>query len=302
MDTSKKLIVILGPTASGKTSLAIEAAHHFETEILSADSRQFYSDLNIGVARPSNKELASAIHHFIAFKSIHEDYSAGQFETHALRKAADIFAKSNYAICAGGSTLYLQAFLSGLDDLPSDKSVKSTLQQEIDQNGISALAEKLKDIDPEYYDQVDIKNPHRVIRALEVFSITGKKYSSLRKAETQTRPFKVIKFGIDLDRTVLYDRINRRVDQMIADGLVEEVKSLIKYSHVNALQTVGYSELFDHFNGKMTLEQAIDKIKQHTRNYAKRQMTWWRRDMEIHWLKDSDSGQVKRMVDVVTNY
>lgn len=301
MEASKKLIVILGPTASGKTSLAIEAAKHFETEIISADSRQFFSELNIGVARPTLEELSKTTHHFIAFKSIHDQYSAGQFERDSLKKVEDIFDKSDYAICVGGSTLYLQALLTGLDDLPSDQSIKLTLQQEINIHGLEFLVEKLKNVDFEYYNQVDLNNPHRIIRALEVFTITGNKYSSLRKSETQSRPFKIIKFGIDLERHVLYDRINRRVDQMIEDGLVDEAKSLVDFSHINALQTVGYTELFEYFKGNVTLEQAIDKIKQHTRNYAKRQMTWWRRDEEINWLKTSEENEVRRMIDIVVN-
>lgn len=297
----KKLIVILGPTASGKTGLAIKAAQLFNTEIISADSRQFFSELNIGVARPSVKEMAEARHHFIAFKSIHDHYSAGQFERDALKKADEIFAKSDYVICAGGSTLYLQAIISGLDDLPSDPKVKTALQHEINSTGLESLVEQLKTVDPEYYNQVDLSNPHRVIRALEVFTITGQKYSSLRKADSAQRPFKIIKFGIDPERSVLYDRINRRVDQMIDDGLVEEAKTLLPYSELNALQTVGYTELFEYFNGRMTLDQAIDKIKQHSRNYAKRQMTWWRRDEEINWLKNTGEEEVQRMTDLIIN-
>lgn len=301
MEASKKLIVILGPTASGKTSLAIEAAKRFQTEIISADSRQFFSELNIGVARPSLEELSSAKHHFVAFKSIHDQYSAGQFERDALKKSEEIFLQSDYAICVGGSTLYLQALLNGLDDLPSDQAIKSALQEEYNSNGLQFLVEKLKNVDFEYYNEVDLNNPHRIIRALEVFAITCKKYSSLRKSETQARPFKIIKFGINLEREVLYDRINGRVDKMIDDGLVDEVKSLITYSNINALQTVGYTELFEYFSGNMSLQQATDKIKQHTRNYAKRQMTWWRRDEEIHWLKNSELDEVGRMIKIVTN-
>lgn len=298
MKSDKKLIVILGPTASGKTLLAIEAARHFQTEIISADSRQFFRELNIGVARPSLDELAAAKHHFIAFKSIHEYYSAGQYERDALDKLSEIFTHSDYAVCVGGSTLYLQALISGLDDLPSDAAIKSTLQEEINSDGLAALVGKLTAVDPEYAARVDLNNPHRVIRALEVYSLTGKKYSELRKSETQTRPFKIIKFGIDPGREILYDRINKRVDRMIADRLIDEAKGLLEFANINALQTVGYTELFDHFNGSMTLDEAIEKIKQHTRNYAKRQMTWWRRDQEINWLRGTGEEELQRMFNI----
>lgn len=292
------MIVILGPTASGKTNLAIRAANHYKTEIISADSRQFYKELNIGVARPSAEELAAVRHHFIAFLSIQEEYSAGRFEVEALKKADELYRHYNHVICAGGSTLYVQSFLNGLDELPSDKTIREALNAELISRGIEALAAELKQLDPEYASVADLQNPHRVIRALEVCRITGKKYSSLRIESDKPRPFTTMKFGIGMERAELYERINKRVDLMIEAGLEEECRALYPYRHLNALQTVGYTEFFEYFDGKQSRSEAIEKIKQHTRNYAKRQLTWWRRDPEIHWLK----GNADVMLDQMMNF
>jgi tRNA dimethylallyltransferase len=283
----KKLIVILGPTAIGKTSLGIRVANHFNTEIISADSRQFFKELSIGVARPSQLELSAAQHHFIGFLPIEEHYSAGKFERDALEVINHLFEKSDYVVCVGGSGLYINALLNGLDELPSDPSVKVELVVRLEEHGIGALQKELQMLDPEYFATVDQSNPHRLIRALEVCKITGRKFSEQRIKASVQRNFEIVKIGLRSDREWMYNRINQRVDAMMAEGLLEEAKSVFSKKDLNALQTVGYRELFDHFEGKLTLSEAIDKIKQHTRNFAKRQMTWWRREEDIHWI-DAD--------------
>ncbi len=289
LKTEKTLITIIGPTASGKTALGIYIAKHFNTEIISADSRQFYKELNVGVARPSDQELGEVRHHFIADRSITAEYSAGKFETEALQKLNKLFEQHEKIVCVGGSTLYVQALLEGLDELPGDMSIRSQLKKRLDEEGLQTLTQELLTRDPIYHAQVDLRNPHRILRALEVCLITGESYSALRKKNSAERTFGIIKIGLNPPREWLYERINKRVDKMMEQGLLNEVKNLDPLRHVNALQTVGYSELFDYLDGKLTLEQAIEKIKQHSRNYAKRQLTWWRRDPDIHWLDSSRS-------------
>lgn len=281
----KKLIVVIGPTAIGKTALAIQLAQFFKTEILSADSRQFYKELNIGVARPSIEELQAVIHHFINFLPIEENYSAGKYEADALLLLQRIFQNHDYAVCCGGSMLYLDALLNGLDDLPGDAQVRKKLQDELKKSGLESLQAHLKITDPEYYEIVDLNNPHRVLRALEVCAVTGKKYSDLRRNHIAERPFEIIKIGLTAEREWIYRRINQRVDMMLEDGLEEEVRSVFPMRHLNALNTVGYKEFFDYFDGKLSRTESIEKIKQHTRNFAKRQLTWWRRDQSIQWIE-----------------
>ncbi|HEY8404338.1 MAG TPA: tRNA (adenosine(37)-N6)-dimethylallyltransferase MiaA [Flavobacteriales bacterium] len=281
----KKLVVVLGPTAIGKTALAVGLAQHLHTEILSADSRQFFTELNIGVARPSPEELSAVPHHFVAFLSIHEHYSAGMFEADALKLLDDLFKTHDTVICCGGSMLYIDALLYGLDDLPSDKSIRKELQQRLDTEGLEALVNQLQQLDPQYHALVDRQNPHRILRALEVCICSGKKYSELRKASKTERPFDIIKIGLTAEREWMYARINKRVDIMLEQGLLQEVESVLPYQHLNALNTVGYKELFDYFNGKCSLDEATERIKQHTRNFAKRQLTWWRRDHSIQWIE-----------------
>lgn len=281
----KKLVVVLGPTAIGKTALAVGLAQHLHTEILSVDSRQFFTELNIGVARPSPEELSAVPHHFVAFLSIHEHYSAGMFEADALKLLDDLFKTHDTVICCGGSMLYIDALLYGLDDLPSDKSIRKELQQRLDTEGLEALVNQLQQLDPQYHALVDRQNPHRILRALEVCICSGKKYSELRKASKTERPFDIIKIGLTAEREWMYARINKRVDIMLEQGLLQEVESVLPYQHLNALNTVGYKELFDYFNGKCSLDEATERIKQHTRNFAKRQLTWWRRDHSIQWIE-----------------
>jgi tRNA dimethylallyltransferase len=289
--STKTLIAIVGPTASGKTALAIELTKKLETEIISADSRQFYKEMAIGTAKPTADELKQAMHYFIDSHSVTEKFSVGNFERQGLEILKDIFKTRDTAIMVGGSGLYVKAICEGFDEVPTASSeIRNRLNAEFEEHGIAYLQEKLKTADPLYYEQVDLNNPQRLIRALEVFEHTGVPFSAYRKAIVNPRPFKTIKIGIDLPRAILYDRINHRVDEMAKQGLVEEVRSLLPYRHLNALNTVGYSELFDYFDGKIDLETAIALIKQNTRRFAKRQMTWFRKDKEIRWLKpDGDS-------------
>jgi tRNA dimethylallyltransferase len=281
----KKLIVVLGPTAVGKTAYAIELAKSLGTEIISADSRQIFKELNIGAARPSEEELALIPHHFIASATIQEDYSAGRYEREALAKLEDLYTRHDTLICCGGSMLYIDALLNGFDELPSDKNIRQEWTVKFGSEGIELLQRELQRLDPDYYTQVDIHNPHRLIRAIEVCTVAGMPYSAMRKAHVKTRDFEVEKIGLDMPRVKLYDRINNRVLQMMDAGLEEEARSLIPFKHLQALNTVGYKELFDFFDGKCSREEAIEMIQQHTRNFAKRQLTWWRRDKDIRWVE-----------------
>ncbi len=292
---TKKLIVVLGPTAVGKTALAVQLAQHFRTEIISADSRQFFQELKVGVARPSDEELRAAPHHFVGFLPITSHYTAGAFERDALQLLTQLFEKHDHVICAGGSGLYIKALLEGLDDLPSDENIKARLKEELNNEGIASLQKKLEQLDPEYYAQVDKENPHRLIRALEICEITGEKFSVLRKGRSNERNFQTIKIGLTSDRQWLYNRINQRVELMMNDGLLDEVKSVFAHRHLNSLNTVGYKELFDHLEERTSLEEAVKLIQQHTRNFAKRQLTWWKREEDIRWV-NADGGDVLREV------
>jgi tRNA dimethylallyltransferase len=287
----KTLIVIAGPTASGKTALAISLAQHYKTVILSADSRQFYREMSIGTAKPNANELAAAQHYFINSHSITENFSVGDFEKQALALLDELFKVHDIVILAGGSGLYIKAVCEGFDEVPNaGAATREKLNTEFTENGITHLQEKLKAVDPEYYKQVDLNNPQRIIRALEVFEITGKPFSSFHKSNQNKRSFGIIKFGLSLPREVLYQRINQRVNVMVEQGLVNEAKQLLPYRHVNALNTVGYSELFDYFDGKTDLNRAIELIKQNTRHFAKRQMTWFNKDKEIIWVGAGDDA------------
>lgn len=300
---NKKLVVVLGPTAIGKTALAVGLAQHLQTEIISADSRQFFTELNIGVARPTPEELNTVPHHFVNFISIQEHYSAGMFEADALQLLHQLYQQHDTVVCCGGSMLYIDALLYGLDDLPSDKTIREQLQNRLQAEGLESLANELQKLDAEYYETMDRQNPHRVLRALEVCLSSGKKYSDLRKASKAQRPFEIIKIGLTSDRTWLYDRINKRVDIMFEQGLLQEVESVLPYQHLNALNTVGYKELFDHLNGKCNLEEAKELIKQHTRNFAKRQLTWWRRDNSIQWIEmDKTASAMDEALSIINTF
>jgi len=289
----KTLIVILGPTAVGKTSLAIDIANELCTEIISADSRQLFREMNIGTAKPNEEELQSVKHHFINSLSIQEDYNAGMFEREALKVLEIIFQNKNTAVMAGGSGMYINAVCNGFDEVPeADKQIRTNIIEMYKREGIDYLRDTLKKLDEKHYKKIDIKNPHRLIRALEVCMITGIPYSELRKEKKQKRNFTSIKIGLTIEREKLYERINTRVDEMMKQGLLDEVRTLIKYKQKNSLQTVGYKELFDFIEGKHDLNRAVELIKQNTRNFAKRQMTWFRKDKEIIWFDSNEKEKI----------
>lgn len=283
---NKFLICILGPTAIGKTSLSIDLAKAFDTQIISCDSRQFYKEMKIGTAVPSDKELAQAQHHFIQHLSIFEDYSVGDYERDALNQINQIFRSKNILCLTGGSGLYQKAVLEGLDHFPKvDKTIRKKLNTTFENEGINPLQDQLKRLDPEYFKTVDTQNPHRLIRALEICIGTSKPYSSfINTNKTLSRNFKALKIGLRADRKIIYERIEQRVDQMFENGLLEEAKKLHQYKELNALQTVGYKELFAYFEDKISLEKAKSEIKKNTRRYAKRQLTWYRKQDDIKWF------------------
>ncbi|MHB8208468.1 tRNA (adenosine(37)-N6)-dimethylallyltransferase MiaA [Mucilaginibacter sp.] len=297
MNKNKTLIVIAGPTAVGKTAIAIQVAKHYNTVVVSADSRQFYREMSIGTAKPDVDELAAVKHYFINSHSIQENFSVGDFEKQALALLDELFATHNVVVMAGGSGLYIKAVCEGFDNLPvADPGIRDRLNQNFAKLGIGHLQERLKEIDPDYYEQVDIQNPQRLIRALEVFETTGKPISYYRKSTVNKRPFNIVKIGLNLPRDILYRHINYRVDKMVDLGLIDEVKSLMPHRGLNALNTVGYSELFDHFDGNTDLKFALDLIKQNTRHFAKRQLTWFRKDKDMHWLEADDECVVTDIV------
>lgn len=279
------LIVIIGPTAIGKTDLAIKIAKRYNSEILSCDSRQFFKEMTIGTAVPSQDELATVPHHFIQNKSILDNYSVGDFEREGIALLDELFEKNPIQVMVGGSGLYVNAILKGLDDFPNiDQSIRIKLNTLLEKEGIEYLQEQLKELDPEHYERVAIKNPQRVIRALEICLGTGKSYSSFLNQKKNIRNFTPIIIGIQAEREIMYNRINKRVDIMIQKGLIEEVTALYPYRELNALQTVGYREIFSYLNKEITLDFAIEEIKKNTRRFAKRQLTWFKRDENTHWI------------------
>ena len=290
---NKYLITIVGPTAIGKTSLSIDIAKHFNTEIVSSDSRQFYKEMNIGTAVPSIEELKRVNHHFIQNLSIHDDYNVGQFEKDAIATLHELFKKHNIVVMVGGSGLYVDAVLKGLDSFPEvDLSVRKNLKLQLEEKGIKTLQEQLEKLDPETFQKIDIENHQRVIRALEICIGTGNPFSSFLTDKIIQRNFIPIKIGLTADRNIIYDRINERVDIMMASGLLDEVKFLFKYKNLNALQTVGYKELFSYLENEISLDFAIEEIKKNTRRFAKRQLTWYRKDNEISWYDFTENTQI----------
>ena len=278
------LIVITGPTAVGKTDVAIKVAQHYGCDIISADSRQFYRELKIGTAAPTTEQLDAVHHHFIGQLSLYDAFDVSKYETASLVLLSSLFKTNPIAVLTGGSGLYIQAVCSGMDNLPdSEPEIRKELREKFEKEGIEPLQLMLKQLDTEYYEQVDLANPNRLLRALEVCLGTGKPFSSFRKNLPEPRNFNTIKIGLDLPRAELHNRINARVDQMMNDGLLEEVRSFYPLRHLNALNTVGYKELFDYFDGNVTLENAVEKIKTNTRRYARRQITWFRKDKEFIW-------------------
>ncbi len=298
MSSTKTLIFVVGPTAVGKTSVAIDLALEYKCEIISADSRQFFKDIAIGTAKPSDQELAVIKHHFVDFLDLGESYSAGQFEKEAMSFLEGYFQENDICICVGGSGLYVNALMFGLDDLPSSPSVRSEIIELYEKEGLVALQRKLEELDPEHYASMDAQNKQRVMRALEVCMASGVKYSELRSLSKKDRPFKSIVIGLNRDREELYDRINKRVDLMLEEGLLEEVKSVYPRKSLNSLQTVGYKEFFNHFDGEYDKEEAIRLVKRNSRRFAKRQITWFNKYETIQWFKPSKKAAILKFVSL----
>jgi tRNA dimethylallyltransferase len=287
------LIVLLGPTGVGKTDISIRIAEHFGCEIISADSRQFYMEMKTGTAVPSDDQLGKIKHHFIRFLSVGDYYSASLFERDVLKILPGLFKKNNLALMTGGSGMYIDAVCSGIDDIPDvDTAVREKYLKKYKEEGIAGLRLTLKMLDPEHYEKIDLKNPKRIIRALEICETTGRPYSSFLTKQKQERDFRIVKVGLERRRKDLYNRINARVDEMIRNGLEKEARSLFEKRHLNALNSVGYKEFFDFFERKISKEKTIELIKRNTRRYAKRQMTWWSKDKEIKWFGAEEAEQI----------
>jgi tRNA dimethylallyltransferase len=297
---NKTCIVIVGPTAVGKTSLAIDLAHTFSAPIISADSRQCYKELSIGVAKPSDEELAQAPHYFINSHSIFDEVNAAIFEKYALNKLTTFFEDSSTTIVVGGTGLYIKSFCEGIDEIPPiPKEIRDSIITKYEALGMEWLINEIKTQDEQYYSQGEITNPQRVMRALEVITSTGKSILSFQSNKKKKRDFNIIKIGLEMPRPILYERINDRVDTMIKNGLLKEVEGLYAHRNLNALQTVGYSELFDYLDGTISLDKAIEKIKQNSRHYAKRQLTWFKRDADIKWF---NPNELEEVVKYIKNY
>ena len=293
LNKKNTIVIICGPTAVGKTAIAIQLAQHFNTKIISADSRQCFKELNIGVAKPSIKELNEVPHFFINSHSIQEEVNAITFEKYALEKAIDIFGENTIAIMVGGTGLYIKAFCEGLDNIPNiPENIRTFITEQYTTHGLVWLQQQVQEKDAAFWQSAEQKNPHRLIRALEVIEATGKSINTFRRGGQVQRPFNIIKIGLQLPRENLYQQINDRVDAMINTGLVDEVKSLRPYQQLNALQTVGYKEIFNYLNDIYSLPQAIEEIKKNTRHYAKRQMTWFKKDVSIKWFAPNDSNEM----------
>jgi tRNA dimethylallyltransferase len=290
----KTLVVVAGPTAVGKTALCLWLAQAWGTEIVSADSRQFFREMNIGTAKPTPEELAAVKHHFVNSHHIGETYSAGAFEADALQTLSDIFQSQDVAILTGGSGLYIDAVCAGMDQMPAvDPAIRLQLMQQLESQGLPALLQLLEHHDPVYFRQVDQANTQRVVRALEVCLASGQPYSAFRIRDLPARPFQLVKIGLDRNREELYQRIDARMDQMVAQGLLEEVKALLPYRHQQALQTVGYKEVFDYLDAAYDWEEALRLLKRNSRRYAKRQLTWFRKDPGFTWFHPDDQGAIQ---------
>lgn len=293
MSSAKTLIVIIGPTAVGKTALCLDLAQHFGIPIINADSRQIYKELKIGTASPTDEQLAKVKHYFVGSLSLNDYYSASLFEQQTMEILEREFAKSDYALMVGGSMMYIDAVCNGIDDIPTvDDVTRETLKARLASEGLEPLVEELKQLDPEYYEIVDKQNPRRVVHGLEICLMTGKTYTSFRKREKKQRPFRIIKIGLNRDREELYDRINQRVDQMMDEGLLDEARNLYPMRHMNALNTVGYKEMFAYLDGKWTLEEAVERIKGNTRRYARKQLTWYKKDEQLRWFHPDEKENI----------
>ncbi|MDO9615159.1 MAG: tRNA (adenosine(37)-N6)-dimethylallyltransferase MiaA [Bacteroidota bacterium] len=287
------LIVVLGPTGIGKSDISIQVANYFSTDIISADSRQFFRELSIGTAVPSEEDLKSVIHHFIHSRSIHDYYNVSEYETEAIDLINQLFRTKNPLILTGGSMLYIDTICKGIDDIPT---VTPEIRQEVigwyAENGLEALQQRLLNLDPEYHGIVDLNNPKRLLHAVEICQMTGKTFTSFRKNTVRERPFRIVKIGINQNREILYQRINERVERMMEAGLQDEARSVYPFKHLNSLNTVGYKELFAYFDGNCTLDEAVDLIKRNSRKYARKQLTWFRRDNEITWFEPEQIQEI----------
>lgn len=291
------LIVLIGPTGVGKTELSLKIAENYHTEIISADSRQLYADLKIGTAAPTREQLERVRHHFVGTLQLTDYYSAAQYEADVLNTLNQLFQIHPVVLLTGGSMMYVDAVCKGIDDIPTvDKETRELMIHRYETEGLERLCAELKLLDPEYYNIVDLKNPKRVVHALEICYMTGKTYTSFRTRSNKKRPFHILKIGLKRDREELYERINRRVDQMIDEGLVEEARSVYPYRHLNSLNTVGYKEIFNYLDGTWTLPFAIEKIKQNSRIYSRKQMTWFKRDADIVWFHPDETDKIEAYI------
>lgn len=289
----KTLIVITGPTAVGKTALCLDIASHFNIPVINADSRQIYRELKIGTAAPTEQQLRQVRHYFVGILELDDYYSASIYEQQVLELLESQFAHSDYALLSGGSMMYIDAVCNGIDDIPTvDDDTRAMMKRRLAEEGLEALCEELRKLDPEHYAIVDRKNPRRVVHALEICHMTGRTYTSFRTHSRKQRPFRLKKIGLNIERDALYNRINRRVDQMMADGLLEEARRLLPKRHLNALNTVGYKEMFTYLDGIWTLDEAVERMKGNTRRYARKQLTWFRNDLQVKWFAPSDKDQI----------
>ena len=296
----KTLIVITGPTAVGKTTCCLEIARHFGIPVINADSRQIYKELRIGTARPQEAEMQEVKHYFVGMLGLENYYSASLFEQQVLELLDEQFLVHDYALLAGGSMMYIDAVCDGIDDIPTiDDETRAMMKRRLAEEGLEALVKELKRLDPEYYKIVDRQNPRRVVHGLEICLMTGKTYTSFRKKERKQRPFQIIKIGLNRPREELYNRINQRVDRMMEEGLLDEAKAMYPRRQMNALNTVGYKELFDYMDGRWSLEEAVERIKGNTRRYARKQLTWYKKDEQIKWFNPDD---IKGIIYYITHY
>lgn len=288
----KTLIVITGPTAVGKTTLCLDIARHFDIPVINADSRQIYREMKIGTAAPTEEQLRRVRHYFVGTLGLSDYYSASMYEEQVMQLLNKLFLHSDYALLSGGSMMYIDAVCNGIDDIPTiDEGTRTLMKRRLAEEGLEPLCEELKRLDPEHYAIVDKKNPRRVVHALEICHMTGKTYTSFRKNERKERGFRIVKIGLNREREQLYERINQRVDLMMAEGLLDEARRLLPYRTANALNTVGYKEMFAHLDGIWTLDEAIERMKGNTRRYARKQLTWFKRDERVTWFYPKDTGQ-----------
>ena len=296
----KRLIVITGPTAVGKTNLCMDIAGQLGIPIINADSRQLFRQLPIGTAQPTKEQRARVRHYFVGTLDIGDYYSASMYEQDVMSLLQQLFAGSDYALLSGGSMMYIDAVCNGIDDIPTvDDETRSLMKRRLAEEGLEALVEELKRLDPEHYELVDRQNPRRVVHALEICHMTGKTYTSFRTSQKKQRPFEIIKIGLNREREELYQRINRRVDQMMEEGLLEEARMMLPYQEANALNTVGYKELFNYFDGVWNLSEAVERIKGNTRRYARKQLTWFKRDTQMRWFHPDDQ---ELMMNYISQY